>query len=117
MRDLLPEKVDVEKFLHQASVVRYFVKELLSFSAESFSFTTWPVSDDFLMFFDKLTSRCQFSSAEKTSPSLVDLKLHNCGDCIEPPRPAASMFYENKKIGSNLPILMDSGTLRLNIWW
>ena len=45
MRDLLLEKVDVEKFLHQASVFRYFV--IFSFSAESFIFRGWPVSDDF----------------------------------------------------------------------
>ena len=62
--------------------------ELLSFSAESFSFTTWPVSDDFLMFSDKLTSRCQFSSGEETSLGLVDLELQNWADWIEPPRPA-----------------------------
>ena len=114
MRDLLREKVDVEKFLHQESVLWYFVR---SFSAESFILKSLVSFWWFLMSVDKLTSRCEFSSAEKTSPSLVDLKLHNCGDCIEPPRPAASMFYENKKIASNLPILMDSGTLRLNIWW
>ena len=93
MRDLLPEKVDVEKFLHQASVLRYFVKSFL-FLCRIFQFYN---SASFWWFFnvfwqiDQQVSVFLSREREDPSPSLVDLKLHWWADWTESPRPPSSL--------------------------